>query len=167
MTPMRFETRRARQCLHHVETAGLGDNDRRRHPPLQVGGVGAGRDNDVAALGGHALADVARRLVESQMNRLDGGKVVVLERDVAEQVGQARHRDGPDDRQVDVFGAGSRIGHRLIVLQAFQCFNMKRLLKHRLKQSMFQNLATLRGCLISNGFLLLLRQQGAGTYRAI
>ncbi len=111
--PMRSVTRRARaSALHHVEAAGLGHGHRRRHPAFQVGGVGAGRDHHVAAFAGHAFADVARRLVEAEMDGLDRGQVVVFEGDVAQQIGQARHRHRPDDRFVGrVDGGGRWMGH--------------------------------------------------------
>ena len=116
----------ARQRLHHVETAGLGDHHRRRHAALQVGRIGAGGNHHVAAFGRHALADMARRVVETEVDRLDRGQMVVLERDVAKQVGQTRYRDGPDDGAVDFFCAGSGIGHTTIVRRLFHCFRVKR-----------------------------------------
>ncbi|PMQ18471.1 hypothetical protein JaAD80_00005 [Janthinobacterium sp. AD80] len=75
---------RARQRLHHVVAAGPGDDDGDRQAALQVGAVRAGRDDGVAAFGGHAVADVAHGVVETQVDRLDRRQVVVFERDVAE-----------------------------------------------------------------------------------
>ncbi|OEZ82486.1 hypothetical protein JAB5_17410 [Janthinobacterium sp. HH103] len=99
---VRRDAPRARQRLHHVVAAGLGDDDGYRQPAFQVGAVGTGRNDGVAALRGHAFADVAHGVVEAQVDRLDRRQVVVFERDVAEQVEQPRDGDGPDDGFVAV-----------------------------------------------------------------
>jgi hypothetical protein len=103
---------RPRQRLHHVEAAGLGDDQGHRHPSAQVGRIRAGGNDDVAMFARQAVADVAGGLVEPQVQRLDVGQVVVFEGNVAEQFRQARHGHRPDDGFAgrDGGGRGGRRG---------------------------------------------------------
>jgi hypothetical protein len=120
---MRSDTRRARQRLHHIEAAEFRNHHRHRQAALQVGRVGAGRDHRVAALGGQAFADVLGRFVEAEIDRLDGGQAVVFQRDVAEQIGQARNGNRPDNRfVVGVDRQGRGMSHVSIIIQI--CFNV-------------------------------------------
>jgi hypothetical protein len=123
MMPMRSDTRRARQRLHHIEPAEFGDHHRHGQTAFQVGGVGAGRNHRVAALRGQPFADMPGRFVEAQVDRFDGRQAVVFQRDVAEQIRQARYRNRPDNRfVVGVEGQGRGMSHVSIIVQI--CFNV-------------------------------------------
>lgn len=114
----------AGQGLHEIEAAGLGDHHRYRQAAFQVSRVGAGSYHRIATLGREPFADMARRLVETEIDRFDIGQCVIFQRNVTEQFRQARDGNRPDHRLVGgVEGQG--VECRMFHLKRFTCFNLK------------------------------------------